>query len=1020
MFYQHVCGCWFIGPNYQPTYPYSLGQPLPQIKLRAHTSILVTTSRTKLYQTFLNDTDEHAKEVQYTFPLYDGVSVVSFKCTINGKVILGIVKEREEARARYEDAVAQGKSAGLFEQSLDASDVFTTRIGNIPSGAEAEIEIEYIGELKHDAELDGVRFTIPTSIAPRYGGQKKLASRLGSFFNPLKSTTASSIEISVDVMVEEGAHIEGLTSPSHPIAMKLGRTSTHSDQFRSNLANATLALGSAELDKDFVVVVHAQGHEIPRALLERHPSIPNHRALMATLVPKFNLPTGNSEIVFVVDRSGSMNDKMALVNEALRLFLRSLPYSAKFNIISFGSHHEMLFKKSMAYDEQSAQTALDAVQQFHSNMGGTEMLAPLQAAVKNRLSGVPLEIMLLTDGQVWNQQPMFDFINEAAKRNVRLFSLGIGDGASTAQVEGLARAGNGFAQFAKNGEKVDKRLMRMLKAALSPHIEDYHLEVAYSETSQDSEGPSGDDDFEMIEDVALPDRTANKADERSSDQSPTPISLIDANFTETTPNLGLGRYGHLPTIKAPKELQAPCKIGGLFSFNRTSVYLLLADSHKKIKSVALVGSFNGTPLRLDIPVQDVGVGQTIHQLAAKKAMLETEEGRGWLSSTTSAELTTLRKKHEADWSKVVEREAARLGTRFQVAGKFCSFVAIEQDSNGQQSAIPGSMPSAQDLQPPAYQANYYSPAQFGGMDNFRKRAAAPSPMVMSQAPQMQQMQQMQHMGTGPIRSSAGDSVRRSEPTASAAFSFLPPKHSRSPAAQSQPFLQAMLGQAPAPQSAPPARFGATYTAPAYGIPETHNAFMSLDFSPVSSFGAPDLSEEKKKRNVGASARFRARRMEKAESKESKTTANLEASQDAMDVDEEAQKPNASAAARFRARRKEKVEAKAAWESAAQETPKDTMHALTELQRFDGSWQLTAQLLKLTGVESQNFKSASVGHDDEGVKATLLALAWLEKKRKEDKEIWEMIADKARNWLGGQQGVDDVDELLKRAVDVFFP
>jgi hypothetical protein len=47
--------------------------------------------------------------------------------------------------------------------------VFTTSLGNIPAGETVRVEIEYIMELKHDAEVDGLRFTIPTGIAPRYG-----------------------------------------------------------------------------------------------------------------------------------------------------------------------------------------------------------------------------------------------------------------------------------------------------------------------------------------------------------------------------------------------------------------------------------------------------------------------------------------------------------------------------------------------------------------------------------------------------------------------------------------------------------------------------------------------------------------------------------------------------------------------------------------------------------------------------------------------------------------------------------
>ena len=50
-------------------------------------------------------------------------------------------------------------------------------------------------ELKHDAEVDGLRFTIPTSIAPRYGA---LPSGL-SADDASRAVTARSMNISVQV-----------------------------------------------------------------------------------------------------------------------------------------------------------------------------------------------------------------------------------------------------------------------------------------------------------------------------------------------------------------------------------------------------------------------------------------------------------------------------------------------------------------------------------------------------------------------------------------------------------------------------------------------------------------------------------------------------------------------------------------------------------------------------------------------------------------------------------------------------
>jgi hypothetical protein len=90
--YPVFCGCYYHIASvnvYQPQQKHYL----PLLDSSVHSTILSTTSRTVLTQTFTNPSPTDAiKECVYVFPLYDSVSVVSFTCRIGSKVLTGLVK----------------------------------------------------------------------------------------------------------------------------------------------------------------------------------------------------------------------------------------------------------------------------------------------------------------------------------------------------------------------------------------------------------------------------------------------------------------------------------------------------------------------------------------------------------------------------------------------------------------------------------------------------------------------------------------------------------------------------------------------------------------------------------------------------------------------------------------------------------------------------------------------------------------------------------------------------------------
>jgi hypothetical protein len=429
---------------------------------------------------------------------------------------------------------------------------------------------------------------------------------------------------------------------------------------------------------------------------------------MVTLVPKFALPSERPEIVFVCDRSGSMGgSNITLVRQALQVFLKSLPVGVMFNICSFGSHHSFLWPKSVAYSQETLDQAVMHVETFQADYGGTSMLGPITATIEQRYKDIPLEMMVLTDGATWDQQAVFDYLNQQIvekKAPIRAYSLGVGAGVSHSLIEGIAHAGNGFSQSVGEGEKMDAKVIRMLKGALSPHIMDYKLEVKYA-GSMANESADTDDDFEIVEKVA--DSLKVKLDLNAAGVKPVsvsrqphiicaylanlsqkkPISLFDTSAdpdredAPTPDETGETRYSHLPKLQVPNVIQAPQVIPSLFAFNRTTVYLLFGPDapQQTPTSVVLRGTSTHGPLELEFPIQVLEApGEMIHQLAAKKAIAELEAGRGWLPEAKDESGKSVKEQYESRFSSMVEREAVRLGVQFQVSGKWCSFVAVEK------------------------------------------------------------------------------------------------------------------------------------------------------------------------------------------------------------------------------------------------------------------------------------------------------------------------------------------------------
>ena len=99
-----------------------------------------------------------------------------------------------------------------------------------------------------------------------------------------------------------------------------------------------------------------------------------------------------------------------------------------------------------------------------ADFGGTDFLPAIKSTIERPLKDLNLEIMALTDGQVWNPDDLFKYVRkETEMGDVRLFSLGIGRDVSHSLVDGLARVGRGFSRVVSDErEGMESKVVRML------------------------------------------------------------------------------------------------------------------------------------------------------------------------------------------------------------------------------------------------------------------------------------------------------------------------------------------------------------------------------------------------------------------------------------------------------------------------------------------------------------------------------------------------------------------------------
>ena len=453
------------------------------------------TIRARITQVFRNPTSEWV-EARYVYPLPDGGAVDTLKMIVGERVIVGDIKERQQARVIYERAKADGRKAALVEQ--ERPNIFSNTVANIGPGETVLVQIEY----QEPVHQSGGEFSLrlPLVVAPRYnpaplvqsvdlrndgGGWGQTVAdpvpdrdRISPpVLDPAKSAPVNPTTITV--RLQAGFPLGEVKSHHHAVNVESPDIGTRVIR---------LAEGAVPADRDFELTWTAAAAKAPSVgLFREHVGSADYVLAYVTppAVEQAEQKPLPREVIFVIDNSGSMGGTSIVQAKASLIYaLGRLQAGDRFNVIRFDNTMDQLFTDAVPADAThlaKARQFVDALQAA----GGTEMVPAMRAALTDNNADDAAsvrQVVFLTDGAIGNEQQLFDIIAQMRGRS-RVFMVGIGSAPNTYLMTRASELGRGAFTHIGSVDQVEERMRGLFAKLENPAVTG--LSVKFSEATAD-------------------------------------------------------------------------------------------------------------------------------------------------------------------------------------------------------------------------------------------------------------------------------------------------------------------------------------------------------------------------------------------------------------------------------------------------------------------------------------------------------------------------------------------------------
>ncbi len=448
-------------PRHHWHYPHHPPRPQPvssyRIKsLSIDSKIDGQVATVQVSQTFVN-TGSRQLEASFVFPLpYDG-AIDRMTFMVDGREYEAKLLPADKARSIYEGYVRRNQDPALLEWM--GQGMFKTSVFPIPAGAERTVQIRYTQLLRQDMGIND--FLVPLSTA--------------------KYTDQAIETFSVKAAINTTDKLKNIYSPTHDVQI---------DRSGDNLAIVKIELKDYVPANDLRVMFSTDSRGIGASLMSYWPNENDEGYFTLLVAPEIRQNSADHQrksVIFVVDRSGSMNGKkIEQAREAAKFVLNNLRDDDLFNIIAYDTEVETFRPELQRFNPTTRTEALGFVEGIFAG-GSTNIDGALQTALKMITDkSIPNYIVFLTDGLPTtgetNEAQIAANAKSANDHAARLISFGVGFDVNSRLLDRLTRDNRGQSQYVRPDENLEEHVSRLYSKISAPVLTDVKIEYLFENT----------------------------------------------------------------------------------------------------------------------------------------------------------------------------------------------------------------------------------------------------------------------------------------------------------------------------------------------------------------------------------------------------------------------------------------------------------------------------------------------------------------------------------------------------------